>query len=251
MYNEKRKKFIEKYDSLNKDWGIDKNLIEDICLTYEQKFLTSLNDIQNTDIQNLKFHIDIRKPHEYVYDVYDGWIQEDLLKIWFDNKIKRIDQNLSIVNNGTDKDRVFQIENKSNITSTPDFLLCYNDKPIKKIETQFSREKRTIYDMKTYKVDKVFNENGVFLWINLPENKFFILYPKNEKSHFEKYFNPAWGKHTYRITEEKINYLGGMCDMKEELNNNHLEKLNIKDYDYTLDLYCVWNDLNIGVGFDI
>lgn len=247
MFDKKRKKFIKKYEKLNESWGIDRAIIIDICSSYEAKYYKSLIDIEKLGTDNLKFHIDIRKPHEYVYDVYDGWIQEDLLKIWLNQKLKTINNDYYVDNNGTDKDRVFQIEKKMNITSSPDFLLYYKDIPLKKIETQFSRDFRTIYDMKTYKVDKVSKENGVFLWVNLPENKFFILNPLEDKIYFEEYYNPAWGKTTYRITKENIDLLGGMIDMKNELNNKHLEKLNINDY--SLDLYCVWNDLNIGVGF--
>jgi hypothetical protein len=227
-FTKKRNRFTEKYSNISEGWGLDVAQVELITKTIEDRLLNNDGLINEESTDNLAYHKDKRTLFEYAYDVHDGWVQEDLIKIWFENKIKKINENLQFVNVGTDNDRIFQIKNEKKITSTPDFNITLNGKLIKKIETQVARESRNSFDMKENKIKTSIQENGIIMWVIIPDNKFFIIDPTNEMSGLETYYNFLWQKQCYNINSNFIENVGGFYDMKDDLSDAYLKKIGLK-----------------------
>jgi len=138
------KKQLSLKDSYGK-WGIDDSLLEEIFKKHklivtkyvlEGIFRKGLVSTDKEAWSPIMYNMGGRIIYDYIYAVTGGWFHEDIIKLWFENRLKEID-NLNIVSikqTAHDSNRVFKYKKeKQNITGEPDFLIEVeiNKKPLR------------------------------------------------------------------------------------------------------------------------
>jgi len=224
-----RRSFDQKYSELHNRWGIDADLLHYIIRRYE-KLLTIENEKVKKETIKLPRHFrDRRTDQEYIYDLVDGWVIEDIIcDAWLRPKLLDVNRNIHISIMGTNRDREIQKLDHKKITTMPDFLFT-NGEVETAVELQMARKELSGgYDMKVGKVNRAIADNGLFLWVIIPNDEFFIIDPKADMKNISPTPNPLWGgKLVYHITQDFIKSIGGYHKMIAPLNEININKLRI------------------------
>ena len=206
-----RRPFEEKYAEIAKRWKISDEIVNYIIRRYTKKLAEELERLKVEDIKLPKFFRDRRTDEDYVYDLIDGWMMEDVVcDGWLRTRLLAIDDKIKITHMGTNRDRTLQKFNPRKITTQPDFIYeAALGKEIR-IELQMARASRKEgYDMKESKVKRARKERNIFLWIIIPEDSFFIIDPDSDLDGVEPISNPLWGgKMVYRLGPAEIQEIG-------------------------------------------
>ncbi len=224
-----RRPFEEKYCSIHFDWNIDKDLTAYIVRRYTKKLEEELIGLQKNKIKLPKFFSDRRTDEDYVYDLIDGWLVEDIIcDAWLRINLQKINSRIKIKQKGTDSDRTLQKYNPEKITTNPDFIFSFGniDRPI---ELQMAREARQKlgYDMKESKVKKSMEQNNIFLWIIIPEGKYFFINPSDYFQNKTPTVNHLWGgKMVFTISPSEVEAIG-LEKMKEGIHSKYHKLLGI------------------------
>ena len=225
-----RANFSDKYNQIPILWGIDKDLVFYIIRRYEKLYIQELENLKTEGMKLPKYFKDIRTDEEYIYDIIDGWLMEDIIcDAWLRPRLIEINSNIEIKVMGTNRDRVIQKYNPYSITTNPDLIFTLNGSETK-IELQMARRiLNNGYDMKEAKVNRAIENGTYFLWILIPTNEYFIINTKKEIINITPAPNPLWGgKSVYHIDYNFINRIGGVGNMKSKLNDFYLTKLGLK-----------------------
>lgn len=233
-----RRPFEEKYREIPTRWRVEERIVSELVEFHEKKLSEGLLYIQSGHHMKLKFHRNRRTDEEYIYDLVDGWLVEDIIyKGWLPPRLKEALPNVQINLTGTDKDRVIQWENPSKITTQPDFSYSVSGES-KRIELQMAREERDSFDMKESKIKRALKEgNIIYMWVVVPTDQYFLLDPKFFRGK-QPIPNPAWGgKKVFTISKSEVEELGtGLFSLREGLPENALKVL--KDDPQPLQFCC-------------
>ncbi|MEM2619359.1 MAG: hypothetical protein QW356_07780 [Candidatus Hadarchaeales archaeon] len=207
---------------------MEERIVFELIEFYTVKLGEALLHIQSGGRVRLpKFFSDRRTDEEYIYDLLDGWLVEDIIyKGWLPSRLKKAFPNVQISLTGTDKDRVIELENPSKITTEPDFSYSVST-GFRRIELQMARTERDSFDMKESKINRALREgNVIYMWIIIPTDQYFLLDPKVFEGK-QPISNPAWGgKKVFRISRSEVEELGvGLFSLREELPVNALKVL--------------------------
>lgn len=224
-----RDSFQNKYSNLSQRWNINTDLVAAILLKYEKQLLVETEKLATQRMQLPKYFKDKRTDQEYLYDIIDGWVVEDIIcEAWLKPLLIKRNSAIKINLNGSDSDRVVQKYNANKITTHPDIVFSVNGKDIG-IELQMAR--RTLadgYDMKETKVQRSITNGNYFLWIIVPDNTFYIVHPQSEMKNLKAQPNPLWGnKMVYHISQKFINDIGGYVKINEGITEFYFSKLGV------------------------
>jgi hypothetical protein len=212
-----RELFSIKYARIAELWSIDSDLVFYIIRRYEKLYLQAIDDLKEKRMQLPPHFKDRRTEVEYIYDIVDGWIMEDIVcDAWLRPKLILKNPNIEIKVMGTNRDRVIQKYNPNSITTQPDLIFTIDGQE-KRIELQMARKILTTgYDMKEGKVARAIREGNYFLWILIPTNEYFLIDAKNELNNLIAIPNPLWGgKMVYHIDYRFIHQIGGLGKISE------------------------------------
>lgn len=211
--------FKDKYSSLAKKWQINDNELNDIIKKYTKQFADELDLLKTKKLELSRYYKDIRTDGEYLYDLIDGWLIEDIIRdAWLYPRVKKINCEIEIIHTGSDKDRVVQKSDPTKISTFPDFILKINAKKETRIEFQMARAERNSegYDIKKTKFIRATKENNLFLWVIIPINKYFIVSPLDLKE-IKPIRNDKWGgKLVYNISSAMVDKIG-IYEMGEDI----------------------------------
>lgn len=184
--------YYEKYIGIHKRWKLNELEVKEILDDAFERLVEELIDPTPWNLH--KGFRDIRNNDEYLYDIIDGRVIEDLLVLWYQtngNRAKRVgfDSDNRIVRNGSAK-----------IVTGAD--LEVNGKLV---EVQISRNgKRSVYHIKKHKGDNILK--GINTLQFIVGDEYFIV-DDNLLSKCPLEANPAWGgKKTYAISNSLITY---------------------------------------------
>ena len=225
----KRDSFLKKYSDIPDRWDVDGDIVYYILRRYEKLLDNEIKDLQKNGMRLPKFFRDRRSDEEYVYDIIDGWVMEDIIcDAWLRPRLLKVANNIEIKVMGTNRDRVIQKYDPRNISTKPDFVFSQNGKEMG-IELQIAREAlKSGYDMKVTKVKRAINNDSYFLWVIIPEDAFFILRPRMDMTNILPRTNPLWGgKMVYHISQQFILNIGGYSKMKDDLSDAVIAKLGL------------------------
>lgn len=225
----KRIPFEEKYSYLAKRWRVDPSLVNYIIRLYTKKMEKSLSLLsKGRKITLPRYFADRRTDAEYIYDLIDGWIVEDIIcDAWLKTRLERIEPKIKIKLMGTNRDREIQFDSPRRITTKPDFVYQLPSGREVKIELQMARGLRNSYDMKESKIKRAIKDGSViYLWILLPSDEYFLLSPAIFE-HREPLPNPRWGgKKVYTISIDEVKEMKwGIYPMLEEIPSTLYELL--------------------------
>ncbi len=219
----KRTPFEDKYSNLAEKWTIDTNTVNYIIRLYAKKLEKALVQLEGKKIKLPKYFNDNRTDSEYIYDLMDGWLVEDIVcDVWLKSRLERIEPRVKIKHMGTNRDREIQFDNPSKITTKPDFVYLLPNGREVKVELQMARDLRTSFDMKESKIKRAINDGDtLYLWVLLSSDEYFFLLP-SVFEHREPLPNPRWGgKKVYSISIDEIKRNGwGVYAIREEIPHN-------------------------------
>lgn len=223
-----RKPFEEKYKDLPTRWNIKAEFVNYIIRRYEKKLKEELESLKEDKIKLSRFFRDRRTDEEYVYDLIDGWLVEDIIcDAWLRDRLLEINPKIEITHMGTNRERNLQKFSSRKIGTEPDFIYKTKKGEVK-IELQMAREVRKEgYDMKESKVKRALKEGNLFLWVILPGDLYFFCDPAIDLRGIKPQANPLWGgKMTYRIDQKKIKKIG-YSEMKAPLDKRYYKMLKL------------------------
>lgn len=224
-----RTPFSQKYSDLPQKWKIDEDIVFYILRRYEKLLTSELEKLKTEGMALPKFFKDHRTDEEYIYDIMDGWVMEDIIcDAWLRPRMLQINRNIEIKVMGTNRDRIIQKYNPQNITTKPDFIFSLDGKDVG-IELQMARRELSGgYDMKETKVKRAIESGHLFLWVIIPNNEYFIVAPSLEMKDKKPQPNPLWGgKMVYHIDQNFIKDIGGYSKMEDKLSDNCMRKLGL------------------------
>lgn len=181
--------YYEKYIGIHKRWKLNELEVKEIL---DRAFVQLIEELADDTPWNLhKGFRDIRTNDEYVYDIIEGRLFEDLLVLWYQsrgNVAKR---------RGFDSDNRIIRDNKTRITTGAD--LEVNGKLV---EVQVSRSgKRNKYHIKKNKGNRILNGENVLQFI--VEDEYFMVGQK-EIAEASIIRNPCYGgKECYELVNIK------------------------------------------------
>ncbi|MEM3723728.1 MAG: hypothetical protein QW179_04735, partial [Candidatus Hadarchaeales archaeon] len=203
---EARRPFREKYKGVPIRWQVEERIVSELIEFYEKKLDEALLHIRSGGRVGLpSFFRNRRTDEEYIYDLIDGWLVEDIIyKGWLSPRLKKAFPDVQISLVGTDKDRVIEWENPSKITTRPDFKYSVSGKS-KRIELQMAREERDSFDMKETKIKRALKEGDIiYMWVIIPNDRYFLLDPKFFEGK-RPTPNPNWGgKKVFTISRSEV-----------------------------------------------
>jgi len=218
-----RRPFEEKYKELPCRWNIKSDIVNYIVRRYTKKLNEEIKLLKEHKMKLPSFFRDRRSEEEYVFDLIDGWLVEDIVcDAWLRKRLLDVSKDIKITHMGTNRDRTLQKYNPRKITTEPDFIYLSPKGEEVKIELQMARKMRKEgYDMKESKVKRAVKNGHLFLWVLLPEDKYFVIDPAIELRGIKPMSNPLWGgKLVYRLAAEELQHVGlyGMSgDIPEDL----------------------------------
>ena len=221
-----RRAFEDKYCDLWERWDIKKDIVNYIIRRYTKILKTEGEALENDKFKLPKYFKDRRTDEDYLYDLIDGWLIEDIVcDAWLRARLIDINPNIEVKHMGTNRDRSVQKFDPRKISTEPDFIYSLNKHEIG-IELQMARKEISAgYDMKTSKVTRAIKNGHLFLWIIIPKDMYFICDPHVDLKGVKPFSNPLWGgKMVYRLTQEKIMDIG-YSHMKDPLNEKYYTKL--------------------------
>lgn len=226
-----RRPFEEKYEDLPSRWNVSSDIVNYIIRRYSKKLQDELSRLKEEGIKLPKFFRDRRTDEEYVFDLIDGWLVEDIVcDAWLRDRILSIDKTVQITHMGTNRDRTLQKFNPRKITTEPDFAYLTKSKCKVQIELQVAREARPRegYDMKVSKVNRARKSGNIFLWVVIPDDAFFFLDPVADITG-EPRANPLWGgKEVYTLTPAQLSVVG-TSPMQGSIPQKWHKRLEFKD----------------------
>ena len=187
----KRSEFLSRYRNKEQAWNINGATLSGILINANCQLIEELLDMTPFTISN--YHRDSRTDHQYIYDLLDGRIIEDLIIEWLKTKGRKVKRA------GTDANGIIHRNKGKKITSDFDLF----DTEIGKIEIQMSNQLRKIYHVKEYKGKRLLNEGGQLYFIILVNNTYFIIKTEDLKGLDIKY-NPAWSKKCFWIETDNF-----------------------------------------------
>ncbi len=188
----KRISYEEKYRDLPKRWNIDKAKTKELLDRYLLKLVEEICSEEPFRIN--KYFRDYRTKDEYIYDLLDGMLIEELVCLWFSEQgcnAKRVgcDANGKIIRSGP-----------SRITTKPDIVVNDNY-----LEIQISRKGRlNQYHIKKNKGNRILAGQNKLMFV--VGDEYFIVGAKDiDESAIE--INQAFGgKETYVIRPTERDY---------------------------------------------
>lgn len=142
-----------KYNDIHKRWGLPKSPTHRLIQKAEQRLIEEI--IDSTPLSLPPQFRDVRTDQQYIYDLFDGQLQEELIVLWLEA------QGYEAKKSGCDKDFTLFRDKVKRINSTAD--LTVNGK---QIEIQMSRQgKRHKYHIKFNKAEHILNGRYTLLFI--------------------------------------------------------------------------------------
>jgi len=218
---------VKKYFNLWERWNIDSSIVFNILEKYDTLLSDEIKKLKNEWMKLPKYFKDRRTDEEYIYDIIDWWVIEDIIcDVWLKQRLLKINDKIKVKLMGADNNRVIEKYKPNNITTEPDIVYSINNFDVW-IELQMARKVLySGYDMKEWKVKRAIKDDSYFLWIIIPNNEFFIIRPKDDMINMKTQSNPLWGgKIVYHITKDFINSIGGYWKMNEDLSEFYISKL--------------------------
>jgi len=194
--------FSTKYKDLHKQWNLPRNKVNKIICVKEQQLVNEILDNREFDISN--FYRDNRDDHEYVYDILEGRLMEEILVLFFEEK------GFTVSKAGSDSDDVIHRSKGEKITTKPDL----NVNGIN-IEVQFSTMgRRDFYHIKKGKGNRVLKGQNIVMFV---VDNTYIIITKDNLAGCPVKPNGAWfmkecywfeaKDSDYRSTKDTINWL--------------------------------------------
>jgi len=205
-YDEKRQPFGVKYRNFARRWGVDESEADSIIRRHTERFEEVCERLRRGErLQLPRYFRDARSDEEYMYDLVDGWIVEDLVLLWLRAKVREINPSVAIERAGANRTRQFEFRRARRITTEPDFRYTDKDGVERRIELQMAREVLECFDMKESKVKRALREGRtVFLWVLIPSDEYFFVDPAVFRDREPKP-NPRWGgKLTYKMCLDEV-----------------------------------------------
>ncbi len=135
-----RQPFTQKYADIATRWNIDSSIVVSILERYEVLLAQELEKLKTEKMSLPKFFRDKRTDEEYIYDIVDGWVMEDIIsEAWLKSRLMKVNPNIVVQSTGTDSDRVIQKSNSKKITTLPDITFQLDDRDVH-IELQMARK---------------------------------------------------------------------------------------------------------------
>lgn len=204
--------FTKKFQSLSDVFKINPKSLNDFLKGYEQQYINSATEMQNEKFSyNLR---DNRTVSEYLYDLCEGWIMEDLLA-WKIQQLLSLKGNYQVKMNGCEVTATGRKIITSKITSKSDLVIMGNQE--QKLEIQFANRDRDTYDIKETKIKEARREKALIFVYSLPLTKGFLIDPLSPShmnvSQLES--NAGWGgKQAYKFHKRDIVHLGGFISLE-------------------------------------
>lgn len=212
MEQKQRQPFSEKFSHVAPQFQIDSDKLQKFLVGYEEKYHKALQEIkEGTFTTNLMDH---RSTAEYLYDLCEGWLMEDLISF----QIKELSKGLfSVKLNGCEVSDKGRNVRTAKISAKSD-LVIKGPGRTQKLEIQFNNKLRKFYDIKETKIRQAQKEQSLIFVYSLPQGSGFLLDPLSPM-HLQSgqlRSNPGWGgKMAYRFAQESINSLGGFMPLSE------------------------------------
>lgn len=206
-----RRPFEEKYKDLPSRWNIKSDIVNYIVRRYTKKLHEEIKLLKENKMKLSSFFRDRRSDEEYIFDLIDGWLIEDIVcDAWLRQRVLDINKDIKITHMGTNRDRTLQKYDSRKITTEPDFIYQSPKGEEVKIELQMARGMRKEgYDMKESKVKRAVESKYLFLWVLLPEDKYFVIDPAIELRDIKPISNPLWGgKSVFRLAAKELQRIG-------------------------------------------
>lgn len=205
--------FTLKFKSLASSFNLNPQSLQKFLHEYELKYVKAVKELQNT---NFGYGLtDNRKVHEYLYDLCEGWIMEDLICLKLKQSLSQ--NNISVRMNGceiTDKGRQILT---TKISSRSD-LVIKSPTRSQKLEIQFANKDRDSYDIKETKIKEAQKEQALIFIFSLPLEKGFIIDPlsPSQMQASKLISNQGWGgKLSYKFYKDDISHLGGFISLEQ------------------------------------
>jgi hypothetical protein len=176
-----RTEFLTRFRDLEVRWNLDGTTLSGILLRANEQLIEEILDETPFDIGN--YHRDGRSNHQYIYDLIEGRVLEDIMVMWFSAGGKKA------VRIGADANNKIQRTNAKRIKSTFDLEVDG-----KVVEIQFSNEPRTEFHIKEYK--RIKNSGDLIYFIIKPQDKYFVI-SKDDFNTLTPEYNNAWKKNCY------------------------------------------------------
>ena len=158
-----RLSYFEIYERITEDWNLDGAKVFDILTIETQRLIDEAFSEKSIDDSILK-NMHGRTWEEYVYDIVDGWITEDLIQLWLKKS------NIFVARNGCDANRIIH-RTACKVDSTVDF----RDEDGFPIEIQQSISMRPSYIIRIWKAKRIMTEGGIIIYLIPSKNKYFIV----------------------------------------------------------------------------
>lgn len=209
-----RSTFKEKAQVLSNALNLEFTLVSKLCESYQSKLNRVL---QEENLCNYTESLrDKRTTKEYLYDLFDGWLVEDLLTFKLGQELKQIDKDYRLLLQGCEmglEGRNVFFSSKM-ISSKSDLEIALRNKKIK-IELQFANQDRQSYDIKETKMRQLRKEQAFILIYSLDKKQGFILDTQKDRNLGKMQPNPRWGgKMSFNFSKETISRHIGFEDLK-------------------------------------
>lgn len=135
-----REPFTKKYANIATRWNIDSGIVLSILERYESLLAIELEKLKTEKMTLKDFFKDTRTVEEYIYDLIDGWVMEDIIcEAWLKPRLMKVNPSIVVQSTGTDSDRIIQKSNSQKITTLPDITFQLDDRDVN-IELQMARK---------------------------------------------------------------------------------------------------------------
>lgn len=224
----KREPFYSKFIHLADEFNLNPQELTQMLLNYQDKYQNAVEHLSKQSNNFSKEIVDDRSLSEYMYDLCEGWIVEDILSYALNSELKKIGkykltlQGNEITNQGR---KIFFTSKK--VSSKADIEIQSENKSLK-VELQFTNKERRSYDIKETKIRQAKKEKGLIVVYSLPIKKAFIIDTETDLQYGQALYNAEWGgKLSYNFKTENINKFLGFKNIKE-IARTIVDKMEIK-----------------------
>ncbi len=203
--------FYDKYKNIGNRWNIPK---DDAMRAVNKGTNALIRELQLNKAMPLKlpaYFKDIRNDDRYIYDIIEGWVAQKMIRCWLYYRAIAIDNGATVVKNGSDSDWVVVRDKAIRITSKQDLLVTTSTGIKTPVEVQTCRRSnQKKYHIKKYKAHSAIKNGGIFVFVNLQDDWYFIVDPANDLTpDVPVVYNGAYGgKECYEFNLYKIQELG-------------------------------------------
>ena len=217
-HQKQRTPFSHKFKHLATDFNLDSKKLHRFLQKYEIKYVKAVKEMESKK-HDFNFGLsDNRTTREYIYDLCEGWIMEDILALVLKRELKDQNPNINLELNGcevSEEGREIYWSNLK-VSSQADLIIKSGAKKIK-VEVQFANNDLKVYNIKETKVHQAKKDKALILVFSLALKKCFFINPNNPKD-LEKgslIRNEAWGgKETYAFKKEVISSQMGFLSLQ-------------------------------------